>query len=158
MSSSALDATLTAVFTVELMINIFAHSNDGFRPFYTRGSNWFEAFIVVVSLCNVILSYSGTELPNAKLLRLLRLGRAVRLFSALKDLQRLISAVSVAVYPVCNAFLILLIVASIYAILATSFFANRSPEYFADFSTSLFTMFQILSADGHQQSPGRSSP
>ena len=77
MSSSALDATLTAVFTVELMINIFAHSNDGFRPFYTRGSNWFEAFIVVVSLCNVILSlhsYSGTELANAELLRLLRLG------------------------------------------------------------------------------------
>ena len=35
----ALEATLTAVFTVELMINIFAHSNDGFRPFYARGSN-----------------------------------------------------------------------------------------------------------------------
>ena len=70
----SLDATLTAVFTAELLINIFAHSNDGFRPFYTRGWNWFDTFIVIISLANVILSYSGTQLPNAKLLRLLRLG------------------------------------------------------------------------------------
>jgi hypothetical protein len=70
----ALDATLTAVFAAELLINIFAHSNDGFRPFYTRGWNWFDTFIVIISLANVILSYSGTQLPNAKLLRLLRLG------------------------------------------------------------------------------------
>jgi voltage-gated sodium channel len=151
----ALDATMTAVFTAELLINIFAHSYDGFRPFYSRGWNWFDTFIVVVSLCNVILSYSGTELPNAKLLRLLRLGRVVRLF-ALKDLQRIITAVSFAVFPVCNAFLILLIVASLYAILATSFFNDRSPEYFANFSTSLFTMFQILSGDSWASGISRS--
>jgi hypothetical protein len=29
----------------------------------------------------------GASLPNAKLLRLLRIGRVIRLFSALKDLQ-----------------------------------------------------------------------
>ena len=46
-----------------------------------------------------------------------------------------------------NAFLMLLIVASIYAILGTSFFRTRAPEYFADFFTSLFTMFQVLSGD-----------
>jgi voltage-gated sodium channel len=143
----ALDASLTAIFTAELLVNIFAHSNNGFRPFYTRGWNWFDAFIVIVSLVNVILSYSGTELPNAKILRMLRLARAVRLFSALKDLQRLLAALSLAIYPVCNAFLILLIVASMYAILATTFFSDRLPEYFGDFSTSLFTMFQILSFD-----------
>jgi voltage-gated sodium channel len=138
----ALDATITAFFTVELLINIFAHSNNRFRPFYTRFWNWFDVFIVVISLTSM-----GTELPNAKLLRLLRLGRVIRLFGALKDFQRLLSAVSVAIYPVCNAFLILLIVASLYAIVATSLFADRTPEYFADFSTSIFTMFQILSGD-----------
>jgi len=57
-------------------------------------------------------------------------GRAVRLFSALKDLQRLLAAVSCAVVPVCNAFVILLIIAAMYAILATNFFRLRSPEYF----------------------------
>lgn len=36
----------------------------------------FDACIVIISILNVILTASGLELPNAKLLRLLRLGRA----------------------------------------------------------------------------------
>ena len=31
---------------------------------------------------------------------------------------------------------------------ATSFFRERAPEFFKDFFTSLFTMFQVLSGDG----------
>jgi hypothetical protein len=45
--------------------------------------------------------------------------------------------VSYAVKPVCNAFLLLFIVAAIYAILGTTFFRKRAPEYFLDFKTSL---------------------
>ena len=99
-------------------------------------------------VCNVIVSSSGGELPNAKLLRLLRLGRAVKLFTALKDLNRLITAVSTSVKPVCNALLMLFIIAAIYAILGTSFFGGQNPEYFYNFSTSLFTMFQVLTEGG----------
>jgi len=95
-----LDVVLTALFTVELLINICAHSNNGFQPFYSKGSNWFDAAIVLVSIANVIF----TAYTNAKLLRLFRLGRAMRLLSALKDLQRLMTAISCAVVPVCNAF------------------------------------------------------
>ena len=99
-------------------------------------------------VCNVIVSSVGEELPNAKLLRLLRLGRAVKLFTALKDLNRLITAVSKSVKPVCNALLMLFIIAAIYAILGTSFFGDKSPEYFYNFSTSFFTMFQVLTEGG----------
>jgi voltage-gated sodium channel len=139
-----LDAILTLLFTLELMLNIFAHSNDWFEPFYSKGSSWFDFVIVSISVCNVIVTAGGEELPNAKLLRLLRLGRAVKLFKTLKSLNRLITAVSKAVVPVCNAFLILFIIAAIYAILGTSFFGELSPEYFLNFKTSLFTMFQVL--------------
>ena len=96
------------------------------------------------------MSASGGELPNAKLLRLLRLGRAVKLFKTLRSLNRLITAVSKAVVPVSNAFFLLFIIAAIYAILGTNFFGNCkdtpvcAPEYFSDFATSLFTMFQVL--------------
>jgi len=143
-----LDAILTVLFTLELMLNIFAHSNNGFEPFYSKGTNWFDAAIVIISVCNVIVTASGGELPNAKLLRLLRLGRAVKLFKTLKELNRLITSVSKAVVPVCNAFLILFIIAAIYAILGTNFFGEQSPEFFLNFKTSLFTMFQVLSGDG----------
>ena len=134
------DATITTCFTVELFINIFAHSNYGFRPFYMRWSSWFDVSIVIVSWLNVILTASGQDFPNAKMLRLLRLGRAVRLFNSLKDLNRLITAVSSAMYPVCNAFLILFITSCVYGILGTNFFRDKEPEFFADFLTSLFTM------------------
>jgi voltage-gated sodium channel len=90
---------------------------------------------------------SGGELPNAKLLRLLRLGQAVKLFKTLKELNRLITSVSKAVVPVCNAFLIF-IIAAIYAILGTNFFGEQTPEFFLNFKTSLFTMFQGLFRDG----------
>ena len=143
-----LDAILTFFFLLELMLNIFAHSYNGFEPFYSKGSNWFDTAIVIISVCNVIVSMVGGELPNAKLLRLLRLGRAVKLFKSLKDLNRLITAVSKSVVPVCNAFFILFIIAAIYAILGTNFFGTQSPEYFLNFKTSLFTMFQVLSGDG----------
>ena len=74
------------------------------------------------------------------MLRLLRLGRAVRLFNSLKDLNRLITAVSSALYPVCNAFLILFITSCVYGILGTNYFRDKEPEFFAVFLTSLFTM------------------
>jgi hypothetical protein len=139
-----LDAFLTFLFTLELMLNIFAHSYNGFEPFYSKVSNWFDTAIVTISVSNVIVSMIGGELPNAKLLRLMRLGRAVKLFKALKDLNRLITAVSKSVVPVCNAFFLLFMIAAIYAILGTNFFGDQAPEYFFNFKTSLFTMFQVL--------------
>jgi hypothetical protein len=60
-----------------LLINIFAHSNDGFKPFYSRPANWFDFAIVTVSLANVILREANVELPNTKPLRLLRIGCVV---------------------------------------------------------------------------------
>lgn len=111
---------------------------------------------MLVSLANVILASWNIEMPNAKLLRLLRIGRIVRLFSTLKDFQKLITAMSAAILPVCNAFAILLVIAAVYAILGTNLFHADSPEYFATFHTSLFTMFQVLSGDSWASGVARS--
>jgi len=111
-----LDAATTCLFALELFINIFAHSNNHFEEFIARSSNWIDAFIVIMSVTNVLLSAANIELPNAKLLRLLRLGRVVRIFKSLKNLQKIISAASSAILPVCNAFFILLIIASVLSI------------------------------------------
>ena len=64
-----IDAVITLLFTCELMLTIFVHSNNYCRPFLTRPAHWFETFIVLVSLANVVLPLMGKELPNAKLLR-----------------------------------------------------------------------------------------
>mmetsp|Transcript_17917 Transcript_17917/g.27702 ORF Transcript_17917/g.27702 Transcript_17917/m.27702 type:complete len:457 (-) Transcript_17917:814-2184(-) len=42
----------------------------------------------------------------------------------------------------------MLLVTSIYAILAVNFYADRSSEYFGNFTRALFTLFQICTGDG----------
>ena len=101
--------------------NVFAHSHDNFRPFTSQGSNWFDTGIVLLSIVNVVLTSLDMDMGggNAKLLRLLRIGRVVRLFKSQKNLQKLMNAITSAILPVCNAFAILLLVASVYGKLLT---------------------------------------
>ena len=142
-----IDLVVTSAFVLELLVNLFAHSNNCFRPFYSKWSNWSDAIIVVVSVAAVVVSFSGQSdagAGGAKLLRLLRVGRVIRLFKAFKALRQLLEACAHALVPVGNAFFILLIVSMVYAIMGTTFFADRSPEYFGGFHTSLFTMFDVL--------------
>jgi len=44
----------------------------------------------------------------------------------------------------------------IYAVIGTKLFSDRKPEYFADFATSLFTMFQVLAGDSWSSAITRS--
>ena len=105
--------------------------------------------------CCWLMGMTHRSLPNAKLLRLLRVGKVIRLVSSLKDLQRIIGAVTSAVVPVCNAFLLVLIISCVYAIVGRTFFIDTAPEFFADFHTGLFTMMQILSGDSWASSIAR---
>ena len=53
------------------------------------------------------------------------------------------SALGCAILPVCNAFIILLVITAIYAIFGTHYFRAEAPMYFANFGASSFTMFQV---------------
>ena len=140
-----IDLATTALFTAELLLNIFAHSANRFHEFVIKPTNWFDVFVVAISLFNAILSATAQDsFPGAKVIRVLRLGRVVRAFTAFKSLQNLVSAISASIIPVFTAFLMLLIIISVYAVLGTKFFRKRSPEYFGQFSVSLYTLFQIM--------------
>ena len=67
-----IDITITALFTMELLLNLFGNSHDRFRPFVMSFWNWFDTTIVIASIFNIIVSLYGISLPNIKLLRLLR--------------------------------------------------------------------------------------
>ena len=142
-----IDAFITLAFTLELMVNLFAHSSNYFKPFLTQISNWFNTAVVLAAIANVILTSTGIQIPNAKLLRIVRIGRVVRLFNGLTSFQKLIAGLSSAILPVMNAFCILTVVTIIFAIFGTNFYHERKPEFFANFKTSLFTMFQVVTGD-----------
>ena len=49
--------------------------------------------------------------------------------------------------PMSNAFAIVCLVTSIYAIVATSFFAGVQPDHYGSFFISFFSMFQAITGD-----------
>ena len=154
----SIDSCITLLFTFELLLNIFCHSHNFIAEFVFHPENWFDVVIVVTSLLHLffhLLKEGGSSVPDLKTLRMVRLARVVRIITSFSALRKLIDAISSAMLPVCNAFFLLLIVAAIYAVLGTYFFRERQPAYFADFLTSLFTMFQVLTGDSWASSVSR---
>jgi hypothetical protein len=101
----AIDASFTAIFTAELLINLSAH---WLRPFLNDGWSVFDLFVIILSLA----ALGPISLP-ANALRSLRAFRVVRLFGRLGPLRDIIESLTAAVVSILNAFLVLLIVSSV---------------------------------------------
>ncbi len=80
------------------------------RPFLSNSWSVLDAFIVTMSL--VVL---GPLDFSVSILRALRAMRVVRLFGRLESSKKIFAALSVSLIPMCNAFLVNLIVAMICA-------------------------------------------
>ena len=109
----------TAVFAVELAINLFAH---WLKPFLRNPWSLLDAIVVLMSLAALI---PPVDFPIT-VLRLMRAFRVIRLFGRLKALKKMISALTASIIPMLNAFLILFIIASICGSRAASLFAWAS--------------------------------
>jgi voltage-gated sodium channel len=105
-----LEIVFTIVFGIELAINMFAH---WWTPFWESRWNIFDFLVVGCSVLSLIIP----ALPGISVLRLLRVFKMIRLFQQLQSLRVLINALSTSVLPVLNAFVVLLLVTSIYGML-----------------------------------------
>eukprot|EP00854_Cymbomonas_tetramitiformis_P025232 gene25232-30798_t len=146
------EVIFTVAFTVELVVNIYAH---WFWEFWSSGWNIFDFVVVGVSLLAIALS----GLPAVSMLRLLRAFRVFRLFRRLQSLRRIIKALEEAIPGSANAFAILSLVSAIYSILGVEFFQNIEFEtgnkYFDTFGQAMFTMFQVMSGDSWAEAIAR---
>ncbi len=95
-----MNMAFTFVFTVDLLINLFAH---WIHEFVSNPWSLFDAVIVVLSL--IVLG--PLDFP----ISMLRALRVVRLFGRLKSSKKILAALWVSLVPMCNAFFIMLIVA-----------------------------------------------
>ena len=127
------DYLFTAVFTLELALNMTAH---WWKPFWASSWNVFDFVIVSVTL----ISLSPASLPGIKFLRLIRAFRVLRIFARLASLRMLISALTASFLPVANAIIIVLLVVAIFSVLGVSFFNETDPAHFRTFAQSMFTM------------------
>lgn len=163
-------------FTLELAMNMYAH---WLAEFWRSGWNVFDFATVSISW----LFQFDLPLPGPlRLMRMVRALRVFRLFKRVKSLRKILESLARAVPGVINAFLIMLIVMCIYAILAVDFFSamgnggemdfewcqnDQCPayytsrgndfghEYFGTFFKALYTMFQILTGDSWSEAIGR---
>lgn len=80
--------------------------------------------------------------------RVLAPWQVVKLFQSLKSLRTIITALTKAIIPVANAFMVLAIITAIYAVVGVGLYSEVDVVAFGDFSSSLFTMFQVCTGDG----------
>ena len=113
-----LEIIFSAVFALELALNMFG---TWYWDFVSDAWNIFDSVVVVVS----IISLVEEGLPAVNVLRLFRVFKMVRLFKKLVALRILINALLSSIVPVLYSFVILLLVTSLYAIIATEVFGEQ---------------------------------
>ena len=91
----------TIIFTGELIVVAFS---SWFIPFVSDMWCWLDMFVVGMSLVSLVLTNEPTGIA-----RVMRALRVLRLFGRLKSLRKILSALALAIVPVCQVFLILFI-------------------------------------------------
>ena len=134
-----LEVLFTVLFALELVINIIAH---WFKEFFNDAWNVFDFVVVGVSL----LALGNENLPAVTVLRLIRVFKILRLFRKLTSLRILINALSSSMVPVLTSMVILLLMTTMYAIVATDLFRSKS-RFFENFGQSVYTLFQVATMD-----------
>lgn len=172
---SVLEFIYNVLFTIELAVNMYGH---WCCRFWKSGWNIFDSVVVSIGVLGMLEGALNLSLPSAlKLLRNMRAFRVFRLFKRVRSLNKIIVAIAHAVPGVLNAFLILAIVMSIYAILAVEFYQSVGElcqddtsqdrwfrtvrglcvgeEYFGSFSKSFYSFFQVLTGESWSEAVAR---
>jgi len=155
------------LFLIELMINMYG---SWLWPFLSQTWNLFDCFVVSIGILDLLsLMFGFSYPPQLKIVRLFRAFRVFRLFGRVASLKKIIDTIWKAVPGVINAFILLLIVMSIYAVLAVDAFGGLyqeacqlseppagaltgrqvcyGSEYYGSFTAALYTLFQILTGE-----------
>jgi voltage-gated sodium channel len=135
-----LDATVLALFTVELALRIGTYGRRPWRFFYEP---WNVFDFVIVAVC--LLPFST---QFAAVLRLARVLRVLRLISAVPRLQILVGALLKSLPSMSYVALLLSLLFYVYAVIGVKFFGATDPEHFGTISRASLTLFQVVTLEG----------
>ncbi|WP_295880123.1 ion transporter [uncultured Thiohalocapsa sp.] len=131
----ALDRAALAVFVVEIGLKLYAF---GWR-FFRGAWNVFDFAVVAIAL----VPASG---PLA-VLRALRVLRVLRLVSTVPRLRFVVEALLAAVPGITSIAGLMLLLFYVFAVMSTSLFGARFPEWFGSIGASMYTLFQIMTLE-----------
>ncbi|MGH3824902.1 MAG: ion transporter [Pseudonocardiaceae bacterium] len=131
----AVDRLALAVFVVELVLRLVAHGPRFFRDPWSV----FDFLIVGIALIPATGAFS--------VLRALRILRVLRLVSLVPSMRGVVAALLTAVPGMASIAALLGLLLYVAAVMATQLFGDGVPDRFGDLSTSLFTLFQVMTTD-----------
>jgi len=109
------------MFLIELLINFYGIAFCFWR--YNWAWNTFDLIVVAIGTLTMAEAIGGNFMPpSMALIRNLRAFRIFRLFKRIKSLNKIIVSLGKAIPGVANAFVIMVIIMCIYAILGVEFY------------------------------------
>ncbi len=141
MALTAFDALCLAIYIVEAILKLTAYRSAYFRD------PWNDFDFIIVVLCLVPASLLPIPVQIARVLRVFRAFRVLRLISAFRQLRIIVEAVGKSIPGVCWTALLLGIVYYVFAVVGTSLFGERFPEWFGNLGASFYTLFQVMTLE-----------
>ncbi|MEL6258799.1 MAG: ion transporter [Pseudomonadota bacterium] len=137
---SFIDHAITCVFAVEIVLKLAACRLSFFRS----GWNWFDFFVVGISLVPGAQAYS--------VLRALRVLRILRLLHVVPMMRKITEALLSALPGMGAILAVLGLVTYVAAVMATNLYGDTDnaevEALFGDLPSSAFTLFQVMTMDG----------
>lgn len=127
-----LDRLCLTIFVIELSMKMWVYR----RQFFKNGWNNFDFLIVAISL----IPASG----DLAIMRALRILRLLRLINAVPSMRRVVSGMLHAIPGVFSVGGLLAILFYIGAVMTTTLFGDKFPEWFGSIGASMYTLFQIM--------------
>lgn len=145
----------TAIFCIEALVKLMAL---GFKTYFRTGWNRFDFFVVLSSIIDITLEFSGSGNSNSflsvgpQLARAFRMLRATRLFRLIKQFEGLQSLIDTAIYAlpaVLNVSALLFLVFFIASVLGVFLFKDitegtiiSSETNFSNFHSAFILLFR----------------
>jgi voltage-gated sodium channel len=132
---SAIDRLCLGIFVIELVVKLVVYRTR----FHQDPWNIFDFIVVGIALLPATRSLS--------VLRALRILRVLRLVSAVPSMRRVVTALLHAIPGMGSIVALLILVFSVFSVMATKLFGDTFAEWFGTIGASAYSLFQVMTLE-----------
>lgn len=135
---NVVDKVCLWIFVAECIMKLIVYKHR----YFCSGWNWFDFLVVAASL----ISDFGA-LSSMRAFRIVRVFRALKFISGIKNLQVIVSAIGKSIPRIGWTALLMMLVYYIFAIIGTIMFGDAFPAWFGSIGKSMYSLFQIMTLE-----------
>jgi hypothetical protein len=143
----ALDNTILALFSIELVIKFVSESVRPWAFFYGNPNNAWNIFdLIVVVMCLPFIPV-GSSVAVLRLARLARIARVGKIIQKLTKLRILIRGIVGGCKSIAHTGVLIMLMVYMFAVMGCFFFNENDPFHFGTLFRSLCSMLRIATLD-----------